>query len=188
MNRQKKTTGKSHTLFEHDPPKSPEDIWILLAESCYEISKVHLAQSTYASSLSVYFSGYRHHENLRGKTFLSEAYPRYPIELFKILHHSLFLKSLIENNFTDIRRVHVRSDCDTYFSPLFEVCIENNAIQFELMEKIRKKEHDDVIGLGHEGLRHHRIRTYTDKKTNQIIRAKQLLSTNKIILNLLKNS
>jgi hypothetical protein len=56
------------------------------------------------------------------------------------------------------------------------------------MEKIRKKEHDDVIGLGHEGLRHHRIRTYTDKKTNQIIRAKQLLSTNKIILNLLKNS
>ena len=181
-------TGKSHTLFEHEPPKSPEDIWILLAESCYEISKVHLAQHSYASSISASFSGYRHHEAVGGATFISESFPRYPIELFKILHNSSLLNQWIDEDFRDIRRVHVSSECSTYFSPLFENVIQNHISKFELMENIRKKEDfDDVIGLGYEGLRHKRIQTYTAKKTNQIIRARFLLNKNPIIVRLLQN-
>lgn len=181
----RKHTGKGHTLFEHDPPTAPTDIWILIAESCYEISRTLLRQNAYANEISVYFSGYDRSTAHGGYLIHPEGFLRYPIELFICIESHQDIESLILSLLGGIRRVQVNVECKPYISPLFS---DSQAIleQFSLLEKIRNKEgEEDVIGLGLEGFRRRRISTYTAKRADEIHRARVLLKTDPIISKLM---
>ena len=185
MNQLKKHTGKGHTLFEYECPKDQTDVWILVAESCYEISRTLLAQNTYAFELYFSVSGYDAASRRGGFYVTPQGFVRYPIELYKYLYNDTRAHRLIEDLLSDIRRVQVRVDCRPYITPLFD---NTQAVQdrFELLEKIREKlKMPDIVGHGLEGLRSRRIATYTPKRSREIERAFELLALKPKLLELL---
>jgi hypothetical protein len=185
MNQIKKNTGKGHTLFEMDCIKSQYDVWILVAESCYEISRTLLAENTYATELYFSLSGYDG-ASKRGAFFIKpEGFLRYPIEIYKEIHADIRAHKLINELLSEIRRIQVRVVCKPYVIPLFDES-EKIQEQFQLLEKIRKKlKTPDIVGNGFEGIRYQRISTYTPKRSREIQRAFDLLAHKPKLLRLL---
>jgi hypothetical protein len=176
MNQIKKMTGKGHTLYEYDLPKNNIDVWVLVAERCYEISKTLLAENTYAKEIIFSISEYDYSLSNGVFGITPDGYLRYPTEIYKIIYDDEKSHHLINKNFEKIRRVQVRVKCQPYILPLF---YENSKIeqQFGLLEKIRNKLHiPDIVGNGLEGLRYNRITTYTPKRSEEIKRAFKLLA------------
>lgn len=174
----KKNTGKGHTLFEHDPPTETTDIWILIAESCYEISRTLLKQNAYASELSVSFSGFDYSSGRGGYTIIPQSFLRYPIELYSCIEFQKDVQNLISDLLFSIRRVQVSAECRPYISPLFDDSHDFSG-QYQMLENIRNKEgQTDIIGVGLEGFRKRRISTYTAKRADEVNRAKKLLLSN----------
>jgi hypothetical protein len=189
MLKKKKHTGKGHTLFEHDPPKDPNDIWILITESCYEISKTLVSQHSYAKEIHLYFSGYDSNSGRGGLCIIPQSCLTLPIELFQAIHTCHEIHDLINNLLHSIRRIQVNVLCEDMFQPLFPDLELSNTENYHLMEKIREKDgQEDIIGLGLEGFRKKRLSTYTAKRSDEIHRARKLLHSNPIILKLLETS
>lgn len=187
MYQKKKNTGKGHTLYEYDLPKGTDDIWLLIAESCYEISQTLLAQNSFASEISLAFSGYDYQSSRGGFALRPEGFVRYPLEIYQNLYREPRSHKLIAALFSEIRRVQVRVSCEPYVTPLFyeEGKLEK---QFRLLEKVRSKFNEpDAIGMGLEGFRKHRIKTYTPKRSDEIRRAIKLLKLKPQIFKLLGN-
>lgn len=219
-------TGKGHTLYEDDLPKSPEDVWILLAESCYEVAMTLLGQNSYAKLLWVGVSGYRHGFSGGSIEVAPYGFLRYPIELFKALDACPEVHHLIEEYLQDIRRVQLRAECSDYIPPLFPIgsfttdpisthpfttdlpksnsqdtgpSFSNDSFgdeasyqkvtkqQFEQLQEVREKFGEyDAIGLGYEGLRRRRIKTYTPKRAEQLRRAYKILESKPLLKKLLE--
>lgn len=185
MQQAKKMTGKGHTLYETDLPAEPADIWVLVAESCYEISRTLLAEESYAEELYFAVSGYDHDGDRGGFGLQPEGYLRYPAELYRELYADSRTHELIRELFSKIRRVQVRAACAPYVIPLFfeEGKMER---QFDLLERVRRKTRvSDVIGLGMEGMRKKRIKTYTPKRADEIHRAMKLMGRKPELLSML---
>jgi hypothetical protein len=175
MEQRKKNVGKGHTFYDFDLPKRKEDVWILIAESCYEISKTLIAEGSYARSLSFSMSGYDQSSCRGGYTLSLDGFPRYPSELFSCLMAEEASHTWIQVLLKEARRLWVRVECQPYIEPLFKEASEDEQV-FDLMEAIRKKvKASDAIGKGFEGLRYARVQTYTPKRSAETDRAHQTL-------------
>jgi len=184
MNQIKKITGKGHTLFEYECPKDKNDIWVLVAESCYEISRTLLAEKTYAHELYFSVSGYDAQSKRGGFYLTPNGFLRYPIELYKELYKDKRAHCLIKELLSEIRRLQVRVDCRPYVVPLFSEPLELQN-KYELLEDIRcKLKNPDIVGQGLEGFRYRRIATYTPKRSREIERAFELLAHKPKLLDL----
>jgi hypothetical protein len=180
MPKKKKRTGKGHTLYDDDPPKGPEDLWVLLSESCYEISKTLLSQDSYAKSITVYFAEFQ--ASLGAFEIFPLNFPRYPQELYHELRSSQELIKFIESCFSEVRRCGLFCDCKDYQIPLFSDENPEVQMEYELLEGIRQKERmRDIIGHGYEGLRSKRIQTYTQDQPGGYQHALKLLKGDPIL-------
>ena len=135
--KRKKMTGKGHTLYEDQLPEHPEDIWLLVAESCYEISRTLLAEGSYANSISFSVSGYDRHSARGGFNLTPEGHLRYPMELYRTLWDEPRSHSLITTLLGEIRRLLVRVECRPWVVPLFHE-EGKTAKTFSLLETVRK--------------------------------------------------
>jgi len=181
----RKRTGKGHTLYEFELPKSEEDLWILIAESCYEISRTLLEEETEASSIYLSLSGYDRTSARGGVSIIPENSLRYPIQLYHALQKDSRSHHLIEELFSSARRVQVSVDCQPHVQPLFH---EEGKVEkiFKVMESIREKiGESEAVGLGLEGCRYRRIRTYTPRRSEEIRRAYGLLGRKPHLMELL---
>lgn len=171
----KKHAGKGHTLYDHHPPESPEEIWILVAESCYEISQTLLTENSFARELHFSVSGYDFNAPRGFVPITPEGFVRYPDELFQTLHGDRRVETVIRTLLRDIRRIQVDAECEAFVQPLFDAGPEGGD-RFALLETIRRKAgRGDAIGLGLEGVRARRLATYTPKRADEILRARELL-------------
>ena len=190
MEQRKKMTGKGHTLFEFDLPQESSQLWVLIAESCYEISRTLIAEQSYADEIHFSLSGYEADSPRGGVGLCPEGFIRYPFEIFQCLDSDKRVHLLIEKLWNSIRRIQVRVKCEPFTLPLFydEETVSSN---FHLLENIRHKmQQPDIIGQGYEGLRKKRISTYTPKRSDEISRAYHLLALQpqlKTLLNHLKS-
>lgn len=181
----RKSTGKGHTLYEFELPKNVEAIWILIAESCYEISRTLLEEETEASSIHLFFSGYERNSDRGGIAIAAEESLRYPIQLYHALHEDPRSHALIEELFDSTRCVQVSVDCRPYVQPLFYEEGKTEKV-FQLMESIRSKVGEcEAVGLGLEGCRRRRIHTYTPRRGDEIRRAYGLLGRKPHLVELL---
>lgn len=176
MNQKKKHSGKGFTLYEYDLPQNETEVWVLIAESCYEISRTLLAENSYADEIYFSTSGYEHNSNRGGFGIKPNGFLRYPIEIYKMIYSDKRSHQLIQKLFHYIRRIQIRVACKPFVLPLF---YEKNEAEskYELMEKIRHKIGiPDIIGSGLEGIKNMRISTYTPKRSDEIKRAFKLLA------------
>jgi glutaredoxin len=186
MLQKKKRTGKGHTLFDQHPPTDPIDLWILISESCYEISKTLLSQQSYAEDISVSFSGYDARSDRGGFSLIPKKKLRYPDQLFHAIHNCSTVHDLIQDLLFGIRRVQVSVLCGDYIQPIFEEHDAGAHEHYNLVEEIRENDGcQDIIGIGIEGFRKKRLPTYTAKKSDDIHRAKRLLESNSLIVKLM---
>ena len=187
MRQLKKMTGKGHTLYQDKLPQSPQDVWVLVAESCYEISKTLLSQHSYAEEIYFSLSGYNSEDPRGGVGIRPNDKPRYPEELYQALHCDQRVNQLIKLLFEHIRRVQVRTLCAPYVQFLFDNKAEVES-RFEFLERVRKRLKDtDIIGVGLEGCRSLRLQTYTPKRSVEVQRAYAILSKKPHLLDLLNN-
>jgi hypothetical protein len=181
----RKSTGKGHTLYEFELPESAEAFWVLIAESCYEISRTLLEEETEASSIHLFLSGYERNSDRGGLAIVPEESTRYPIQLYHALHNDSRTHELIAELFESVRCVQVSVDCRPYVQPLF---YEESQVErvFGLMESIRAKVGtNEVLGLGLEGCRYRRVHTYTPRRGDEIRRAYGLLERKPHLVELL---
>jgi hypothetical protein len=184
----KKMTSKGHTLYEDDLPKSTTDVWVLIAESCFEISQTLLAEDSYAEEIYFSVSDYSYLFLDMPIKILPEKRVRFSSEIYRELYAELCVHELIVTFFEDIRRIQVRVKCSAYVPILFE---EESGLEkgHHLLEKIRLKTGlPDVIGHGLEGCRKQRISTYTPKRSDEIKRAYQLLSKKPYLIKMLETA
>ena len=181
----KKSTGKGHTLFEDDLPKSPTDVWLLISESCLEISRTLLAQDSFAGEMRISMSGYAFSDPSGGVKIIPASQPRYSAELYLELWEDAGVHALIEQLLPTVRRIQLHVICDPFVPVLFQ---EDNPYmdRHELLERVRTKAGaSDIIGCGMEGFKTLRIRTYTPKRADEIKRAFRLLKLKPHIFDLL---
>jgi len=182
---QKKSTGKGHTLYEFELPKTEDDLWILIAESCYEIARTLLEEETEASTLYLGLSGYDTTSGRGSVEIVPDKSLRYPSQLYHALQSDSRVHALICELFPTTRRVQVSVTCRPWVQPLFH---EDGKVEriFELMESIRAKAGESTaVGLGLEGCRYRRIHTYTPRRSDEIGRAYRLLGRKPHLLKLL---
>lgn len=175
MLKAKKSTGKGHTFYDFDLPKTEADYWILIAESCYEIATTLLEENSYAATITLYLCGYDSSSESAACSFDTGGLPRYPAELFRLIEDQAQAHSAIALLLHSARRLMLRVECRPYVVPLFgESSTDESA--FQLLESIRDKVGSkDAIGHGFEGLRYGRIKTYTPKRQREMARAIGLL-------------
>ena len=186
MTAPKKMTGKGHTLYEDDLPQSTTDVWVLIAESCFEISQTLLAEESYAEEIYFSVSDYSYTFLDMPIKMLPEKRIRFSSEIYRELQDEPCVHELIETFFEDIRRIQVRVKCTPYIPVLFEDAPASEQ-RYRLLEKIREEIGiPDVIGHGLEGCRKHRISTYTPKRSDEIKRAYQLLGKKPYLIKMLE--
>ena len=177
----KKSIGKGHTIFDGEV-KNETGIWVLLAESCYEISKSLLRERSCADILETGFSTFD--SPLGGYQIVPQEFLRYSEEMYACLAQHEGLRLLVGLNWTEIRRIHVRVQCRNYIEPLFyeETPVEK---RHELLEMIRSKfKQTDIVGVGLEGCRMQRPKTYTPSRSEERKRALEILGNNVVVKNL----
>jgi hypothetical protein len=178
----KKSIGKGHTLFDDNVCKSSTALWVLVAESCYEISKSLLQENAYAEKIQAGFSTFD--GPLGQVSLITTDFPRYPAHLYAHLSQVPEFVELVELHWTETRRVILRVDCAPYVMPLFG---EGGAweLEYAMLENIRAKwQQADLIGLGLEGCRRWRPRTYTPSRSEEQLRAQKILALKKHVYRL----
>jgi hypothetical protein len=171
----KKSIGKAHTLFD-DQKIEPAHVWVLLAESCLEISRSLLHDNSYAKELDISFSSFEH--RLGGLVLPLNGFIRHSTTLFENIQGHAEIKKIILHYSSAIRRVMVRVACEEYIEPLFyqEGDVER---RHALLEQVRTKvRQSDLIGVGFEGLRSQRPQTYTPSRIDEKQRALEILRKN----------
>ena len=99
MRQRKKMTGKGHTLYEYDLPKAPSEVWVLIAESCFEIAQTLLSEDSYADEIYFSLSGYESNSRRGSVGLKPDGFVRYPNEIFKCLDADHRVHGLIEDLF-----------------------------------------------------------------------------------------
>jgi hypothetical protein len=180
----KKSIGKGHTLFDHSEI-SRDGIWILIAESCYEISKSLYRENAYATECDVGFASFE--QSLGGGSFILEDFTRTSEDLFRAISSQKRYCDTVDQCWTQLRRIMVRVHCAAYIEPLFYV-EGKSELRRSMLEGIRLKlKQSDLIGVGLEGCRFGRPKTYTPSRSEEHLRAKEILGKKPKICQLYNN-
>ena len=177
----KKSIGKGHTIFD-GAVKSETGIWVLLAESCYEISKSLLKERSCAEVLETGFSTFD--SPIGGYQIIPQELLRYSEEMYACIAQHEGIRMLVGLNWPEIRRIHVRVQFKNYVEPLF---YEESPVEkrHELLELIRTKfRQTDIVGVVLEGCRMQRPKTYTPSRSEERKRAFEILGNNAVLKNL----
>lgn len=183
-----KNISKRHTLYE--APKKQIEVWQLISESCFEIGCKLLKQKTYAFEVQLFLSGYNRTDKRDNLSIKPDNYIQYPSQIFRTISHDRRSYLLINRMLKDTRRINIHVVTKPlHFIPIFSIeQNQDDAETFQILKKIRDKIKDTAcIGLGLEGIKSGRVKTYTPKRTDEIKRAISLLKKKPHLLELLKN-